>query len=182
MRKGTISKNATKNARSNSISKPIIPSSKGFSVHFHYQWINGTDELLKKHKFTNLCENKEKFADEMIYIMNTVIPKLYSDGEEIFKPGSNKSINTHCHTITGDKLKLAIEIANKIHKRTFDSFEGEDISWWQVGWSKGIRLIGLYNKVEKDFFPLFIDRHHLIFSSEKHNKTDYKNCKFNPGK
>ncbi|MDK4347662.1 hypothetical protein M4I95_09775 [Enterococcus faecium] len=127
------------------IKKPSIPSNNGFSFYSVYPWIQGTKKFLKKENFTNLCRCKDDFADEMCLLFNVIIPKLYQDSDKIFNFGS-KWPYPHCHTLTGEKLTLAIKIAKEIHQREFDTFEGDSISWWQVGMTQGVRLIGLYNK------------------------------------
>lgn len=162
------------------ISRPIIPTNNGFSFYSVYPWIRGTDKFLKKDSFTNYCKDAVQFAEEMKFLFNTLIPKLYEDYQQIFKFGSKNYQYPHCHTISGDKLDLCVRIANEVHQKEFDTFEGDNISWWQIGLSQGIRLIGLYNKDTFEFFPLFVDRHHLIFPNVKYNQSDFDSFKYNP--
>lgn len=92
----------------------------------------------------------------------------------------NKWEYPHCHTLTDDKLNLAIKIANEIHQRNFDAFEKDSISWWQIGIKQGVRLVGLYNQPQNCFYPIFVDRHHLLYPSTKHNQSDFEKFKYNP--
>lgn len=161
------------------IKKPSIPTNNGFSLYSVYPWIQGTKKFLKRENFTNLCRCKDDFADEMCLLFNVIIPKLYQDSDNIFNFG-NKWLYPHCHTLTGEKLNLAIKIANEIHQREFDTFEGDSISWWQVGMTQGVRIIGLYNKPQNCFYPIFIDRHHLLYPDNNYNQADFEMYDYNP--
>lgn len=173
-------KSIPKQKPSITISRPVIPTNNGFSFYSVYPWIRGTDKFLKKDSFTNYCKDAVQFAEEMKFLFNTLIPKLYEDYQQIFKFGGKNYQYPHCHTISGDKLDLFVRIANEVHQKEFETFEGDNISWWQIGLSQGIRLVGLYNKDTFEFFPLFVDRHHLIFPNVKYNQSDFDSFKYNP--
>lgn len=162
----------------NSIKKPDIPTNNGFSFCSVYQWLRGTDSLWKRQQFTNLCRNDQEFAKEAIYIFDVLVPLLYRDFNSIFSGRSYQF--PHCHPISNPQKELCIEIAEQLHGRKFDTYDSDSISWWQLGITGSCRIIGLYDSPNNNFFPLFTDRHHLLYPDQNYNQKDIGRYKFNP--
>lgn len=116
----------------------------------------------------------------MVELFSTVIPKIYADWKEIFNFGNHNYQYQHCHTLQGKELELSVNIAEIIHAKVFDNYEDDIISWWKIGFTGGIRIIGLYDKQNTIFYPLFIDRHHLLLPDANYNQLDFANCRYNP--
>lgn len=159
----------------NQVATPSLPSNRDFTFYSCYNWIHAVD-LYKKISFTNMCKNKEYFADEIIGVLTIMVPKLYQDWEFIFNQGGTNKDFKHCHIIKGEELKKSVEIAETIHDTKFDI----ENSWWEIGFSGGVRIIGIFDSTSKTFYPLFIDRHHLIYPDDKYNQKDFKSFCYNP--
>lgn len=154
---------------------PPLPNNKEFTFYSCYKWIHAVD-LYKKISFTNMCKDKECFADEIIRVLTIIIPKLYQDWEFIFKQGGTNKAFKHCHVIKGEELTKSVEIAETIHDTKFDT----ENSWWELGFSGGVRIIGIFDSNSKTFYPLFVDRHHLIYPDNNFNHSDFEKYDYNP--
>lgn len=162
------------------IPKPNIPSTNGFNFYSVYQWLGTTNKFSKSDNFTNCCKSKEDFADDMIYIFEILIPTLYREHNDIFKHGNPGRQYPHCHTVSDEKIEICIKISEELHQRKFSDFKGDTVSWWQIGITRGMRVFGLFDDEKKSFYPLFIDRHHLVSPNEKYNDQDYQSFSYNP--
>lgn len=128
--------------------------------------------------FTNKLHKENDFAPAIFELFNKVIPTVQSHWEEIFRnPG--RSQWKHCHTIDNDKIDKVLAIVETIHGHTYrESQTGSKL--WQFGISQGLRLVGIYNYNDNTVTPLFVDYHHLVYPSQKHNKEDHSSFKFCP--
>lgn len=146
-----------------------------------YKWIEATDEFYKNSNFTNMCRDCESFGKEMSEVVGIIIPKLYTDYNDIFNPGNRKQ-NKHCHIVAPNKIELCEKIAHSIHGIDFEQIDDSTFKWWQIGFTAGVRIIGIYDSYQHDFFPMFIDRHHLLHPSDSYNQQDHGKYSYNPGR
>jgi hypothetical protein len=159
----------------NQVATPSLPSNRNFTFYSCYNWIHAVD-LYKTISFTNMCKDKEQFADEIIEILTVTIPKIYQDWEGIFNSGGANRSFRHCHVLEGAKLDISKSIAEEIHQTEFDP----DSSWWELGFNGGVRIIGIYDPILKNFYPFFVDRHHLIYPDKNYNRNDFEKYSYNP--
>lgn len=175
-----------------SIPEPTIPNNEvpkqpllidkynNFSFSSVYSnWIKGTKEFYKSYNFTNMVWDSEEFSRNITEIATEIIPKLFNEWENLL---NNNPHNYHCHPVTKDKKELIRRISEKIHGRTFDEDELNQarIQWYYIGFKGNLRLIGLFSRDRKTFYPIFIDHHHLIYPDENYNQNDYNNYNFCP--
>lgn len=154
---------------------PALPNNKDFTFYSCYKWIHAVD-LYKKISFTNMCKGKEEFADEIIEILTITIPKIYQDWEGIFNSGGANKGFKHCHILSDNERDRSKTIAGEIHETQFDT----ENSWWELGFSGGVRIIGIFDSNSKTFYPLFVDRHHLIYPDKNFNHSDFEKYTYNP--
>lgn len=128
--------------------------------------------------FTNKLKDPEMFSEYIFEVFYKTIPTLHEHGDNIIKNGG-KSSWKHCHPIRNDELDKAIEIAESIHgSQIKEVSEGSKL--WQFGFIGGIRLIAIHNYKSNYLTPLFVDYHHQIYPSQKHNEKDIKSFPFCP--
>ncbi|WP_208945173.1 hypothetical protein [Enterococcus cecorum] len=149
-----------------------------FSFCSNYPWLSSVN-LLKQHGFTNFHFNPQKCVEDMVLIIHEIIPFLHKNNEEIFK---SKKKYKHCHLVDENKINICNTIFKMVTNYSPEQTIDASCKWWQIGIKQGVRLIGLYNSNTKTFYPIFVDWHHLLHPSEKHNQLDYRNCKYNPTK
>lgn len=79
----------------------------------------------------------------------------------------------HNHFIKDDSKIKTIEKISKELKITFEKDEMSE--YHQIAFTNGLRMVGFKTGIV--FYPLFLDPHHLIYPSEKHNGDDSKHFK-----
>ena len=94
----------------------------------------------------------------------------------------------HTHIIDDEeKLDLIEKILNELIDIRYSEVSNKDRilgnymdrnNIWQIGFKQGVRLVGRRN--DNIFNLLFIDYHHLIYSSDKYNNVDYKSFTYCP--
>lgn len=167
-----LQNNVNKNVKND-----IVPASED-SINFNFTYQNWL-KCIKYKDFTNMCKDVESFANDTVHIFSLLIPYVQKYWEEIRKKGSKKYPHEHCHLIVDDKAEMVKEIVSEIHpndlSQAFDNF-----NIWQFGVTGGIRLIGILNHHSSTYYPLFIDRHHLIYPNDHYNQPDYDTFRFCP--
>lgn len=149
-------------------------SAPNFTFKTHYQWLTN----IKDGEFTNYHQGADSYAKDVTRLVHDTIPLIYEHNQDIFKNGRMKQTPlNHSHLIQEDKMPLVKKI---VHKIVPDDIE-EDFSWWQVGSTKGYRIIGVYRTAENSFYPLFVDWHHLIYPNVKYNQQDFEAFNYIPG-
>lgn len=128
--------------------------------------------------FTNKLKNEEMFSNYIFEIFHIIIPTLHEHGNTIIKNGGTGHWE-HCHPIRNDQLDLALGVAKSIHgEKIMSVSEGSKL--WQFGFIGGIRLVAIHNYKNNYLTPLFIDYHHLIYPSVKHNQKNIEKYEFCP--
>lgn len=123
----------------------------------------------------NLFQNSDDYARTITGVLHNILPTLMDRGDSVFKGAQER----HCHVIPAEKQSLVLEIAKALHGDVFQGVGSSD-SWWQIGFTGGTRIVGIYSRTHNIFYPVFVDAHHLLHPSEKHNQADYKNYTFCP--
>lgn len=128
-------------------------------------------------EYTNELKSEKDCSKQFYKLISKLLPYIQSEGKNIFN-----ATTEHCHLLQKEKRELAVKIIEKIHNLSLP----EETEIWQLGYSGGTRIVGtLISGGEEDkitIYPLFIDHHHLIYASQKHNAKDLtkKACKFIP--
>ncbi|WP_273125883.1 hypothetical protein [Bacillus weihaiensis] len=132
-------------------------------------------------QFVNKLSDAGDFAQFTFEILYKVFPEVQSNWSIIRQqPGK---VFKHCHPVAKEKLNLVKSIAQSIHGRTLldnDEDYSETLSYWQLGTTQSVRVITIYDSTKNVMYPMFVDYHHLIHPSVKHNQTDHKHNKFCP--
>lgn len=170
---------ATRNGRDSAIPEPKIKPTNGFNYFSVYNWLDATNAFFKSDNFTNYSKDSSEFSIAIYELIQTFIPCLYEEWEEIFDTGKNYQFK-HCHQVEEKHKDLVKKIAEAINETDFPNFDGEDYCWWQIGFTGSTRVYGVYVKAEHAFYPIFCDWHHLINGDEKHNIKDYGHYAYNP--
>lgn len=152
-----------------------------YNKHFRFRTFANWLDATKTGDFTNYCKNAEEFSSDIYFVVQKIIPWLYENAYSIFINGSAKTTPLrNSHSIKGEEvIKKVRNVAKCITGETYDDPE---LDWWQIGGQRGIRIVGVYAYLEPAFYPVFIDRYHLIYPSDKHNNNvvDYKNNSYTP--
>ncbi|ETT55821.1 hypothetical protein BSK66_22225 [Paenibacillus odorifer] len=153
------------------------PSGKSVKLSFDFSyphWLSG----IQNKGFTNKLKDSSEFAESIIHIMYKLIPSITNSWDLIKdRPGQ---IFKHCHAVSDDKIELVKQIEIQIHgKSLLDPEAEQSIKYWQIG-IEGIRVFVLYNHSANIMFPIFIDYHHLVYPSIKHNQRDFDSLGFCP--
>lgn len=125
-------------------------------------------------KFTNALKSESDAAENFYFLINELFGSVEKNISNILS-----GRDYHSHKITGDKRKLAVEIVKKIHGIYLD----KDVNIWQLSSDRngGIRIIGVITTDKiYNFYPLFIDHHHLLYPDDKYNQPDYFKYRFCP--
>lgn len=133
-------------------------------------------DTVKVGDFNNCLKDVNEASRHFFFIVDRLIPDIESYGKDIFT-----SKTKHCHILNGDAAKRAKEIIRNIHG---PNVLDDDVNIWELAAkTEEIRLIGVFvTDTVRRFYPLFIDHHHLIYPSDKHNQPDYKKYKFTKDK
>ncbi|PTQ86361.1 hypothetical protein C8U37_101202 [Trichococcus patagoniensis] len=162
--------------------EPLQEKSEFYFYPYYPKWINTTDSFYKREGFTNRLRDAHEFSDNITEITTVVLPNLYQNFLDVFDASKHYG---HCHPIPGEKRKLVEAISKEIHGPDIQSINFEElnenrIDWWYIGFKSSLRLVGLYNKANCYFYPMFIDPHHLIHQNEHYNQDDYGNYCYCP--
>lgn len=159
------------------VSRGTDPSNTDSPLTFNFskhKWIKSTSVK----GFTNKLDDEKMFSRYMFELFHKLIPLLHEHGENIILKSGTSSWK-HCHPIRNEELDLALEIATTIHgDKVLDVGDGSKL--WQFGFTGGIRLIAIHNYINNYLTPLFIDYHHQIYPSVKHNDKELKRYTFCP--
>lgn len=144
--------------------KKTLVDKPSFEICLIYHWY----KTVSINGFTNLLRKSDDLCDELTYIMGEFFPIIYKEHDCIF----NNRGYRHCHKVNLHSKN--IQLYEKIIKEIGKDIEFNSVKdmLWQVGLTGSIRIIGVLS--ENTFYPLFIDRHHLLHPSEKHNQKDLK--------
>lgn len=156
---------------------PTIPNqliaSPDFVFRSYYKWLNSIKD---KNEFTNFSRSADDYAKLITEIVHTTIPLIYKYSTDIFINGKAKSTPLgHSHLLKDDALITAKSLAGLITTKPFDEHL---TSWWQIGGSQGVRIIGVYVTSAATFYPLFIDCHHLLSPNKYYNQADVKSYSY----
>lgn len=169
MAKRIKNKKKPKNIVKNKIDDEII---KKMYIDFnHYPNWNYS---YKGKKFTNLLRNSEEAGQHFYFLVSDLLGSIEKNFKKILANNM-----PHCHKLEGEKRKLAVKIVEKIHGIVLD----DEANIWQLCSDKnlGIRIVGvIVTDKMYNFYPLFIDHYHLIYSSKSYNKKDYFSFDFCP--
>lgn len=140
---------------------------------------------VKKYGFTNYLKDNIDFFDKFKELNEHIIPSFVNQNFEVLSQGR------HAHPIrNSDKeylvikeilKKLCMDYNNYTKDEEFELWFEQNINdyqIWQLGNIGGIRLFGIRNM--NVFNVLFIDYHHLLYASQKHNQINYANYNFCP--
>ena len=155
--------------------EPLQEKSEFYFYPYYPKWINTTDTFYKKNGFTNRLKDADEFSNNITEITTVILPALYKDFSNVF---SLSPQYRHCHPVPQDKRKLVEAVSREIHGSDIQSMNFEELNenrveWWYLGFKNNLRLVGLYNKANSCFYPMFIDHHHLIHESQYYNQSDY---------
>lgn len=162
--------------------KPTTYENGKIMIDFSYPFVFHTCKI--KNYFINRLKDCNSFFEFKRVIFGEALKYFGS-----FTFDELKRLDTHTHNIgQEDKQDLVRAILKEILRDSFNlnsedsekalgNYVGnEDI--WQVAYKQGVRLIGTRNGSVLKL--LFIDYHHLIFPSTKHNDKDYYKYSFCP--
>lgn len=176
--KGKISKVSEESLDKGKISKPKL-AEQTFRFVTVYPWIRATDKFLNSDGFTNLCKDSEHFACLVTTLLEDIIPSINENYDSIFLKFNNQY--RHCHQLDEKKALLANKLSKELISTDISkSVDGSDYSWWQLGVKGSIRIIGIFSKTDNVFYPIFVDWHHLLFSSKKYNQADFSKYSYCP--
>jgi len=162
------------------IPKPEL-SDQEFRFVTVYPWLNATNKYFSSDGFTNLCKDSEQFACLITTLLEDIIPVVNKNYDSIFFKFDKKY--RHCHQLDEKKASLANKFSKELTSTDFsDIVDGSDYSWWQLGVKEGIRIVGIFSKTYNVFYPIFVDWHHLMFSSKKYNQADFSKYSYCPHK
>lgn len=160
------------------IPKPKIADQE-FRFVTVYPWLEATDKFFDSDGFTNLCKDSEQFACLITTLLEDIIPDVNENCESIFFKFNNQY--RHCHQLDEKKATFANKLSKELISTDFSKIvDGSDYSWWQLGVKENIRIIGIFSKTDNVFYPIFVDWHHLLFSSIKYNQADYSKYSYCP--
>lgn len=138
----------------------------------------------KTKDFTNFLQSDDEFHQHLKNLTNKVMPHLV---QFTYNQLLSKRV-PHTHIIIEPQKILLIKeilrellVLEKGPGYDFEMFYNNNINdypIWQLGGPLGLRLICIQQK--NVFYVLFIDYHHLIYSSIKFNDKDYSNYNFCP--
>jgi hypothetical protein len=155
----------------------VVPGENSFQFITAYDWTRATNKFWKTDNFTNALSSADDYSTKISFVIGKLIPTIYQDADKIFHSGRGTS---HCHKLNSKEERIAIKIVKELHENNFGVFD-DSFSWWQLGYDRGIRLVGLYSQPDNAFYPLFCDWHHLLLPSKNYNQPDTRNYKFCPG-
>lgn len=160
------------------IPKPLMATQE-FRFLTVYPWLEATDKFLSSDGFTNFCKDSEQFACLITTLLEDIIPEINKNYDSIFLK-FNKQYR-HCHQLDDKKTSFANKLSKELISVDFSKIvDGSDYSWWQLGVKESIRIIGIFSKTDKAFYPIFVDWHHLLFSSVKYNQADFSKYSYCP--
>lgn len=155
--------------------KPPIKNQSLVFDFSYQQWL----QSISVKKFTNMLKDDEQFSKAIVHIFSKIIPAVKENWKNIKNRGRDQF--RHCHPIANEKKELVDEIILEIYGKPLLDEKFEEMNYWQLGVSQGIRLIAIYNHLENIMYPVFIDHHHQIHPDVKHNQKDiysYQHCAF----
>lgn len=138
------------------------------------QWM----KTVSINSFTNKLKDEEMFSEYIFDLFYNLIPAIQEHGNTMIKSGGTGSWK-HCHPIENEELDLALSIVESVHGHQFKNVN-DGSKLWQFGVSGGIRLIVIHNYTDNYLTPLFVDYHHQIYPSEKHNQKNINRYPFCP--
>ena len=130
-------------------------------------------------RYTNLLKNEDMFGKYITELFHRVIPYIQKYGLQMIKEAGTRGWK-HCHPIDEEKLDLVKKIIEEIHGDLPKFEDKAGPALWQFGITQNIRMIAVYDYKINVIKPLFIDYHHLIYPSEKHNQSNYSKYDFCP--
>lgn len=128
--------------------------------------------------FTNFLKDEKEYFKVLNNFYKQTIPHLISKKFEELEQVKN----SHCHYINEEKkVNKILTILENYRAIGFElpNFEDESTDFYQLAGPMGIRMIGY--KIGNIFYLLFLDVHHLIYPSLKHNNYDYNNYSYSDG-
>lgn len=153
--------------KSNRVPEPKVNQENEIVFDFSYdKWLKSCNFK----DFTTYLKDAGEYAEQITYILSTLIPKISKD----LKLGSNLSEFKHCHEVKSNYAVSVYSAAiSKIHNVSQD-----DLNLWQLGINGSTRLI--CHLSGKKFIPLLVDYHHLGYPSKDHNGKDTSSYDFCP--
>lgn len=147
---------------------PSVQNRVYINLTKYSEWINTV--FLKD--FTNNLENINEAFRHFSFILKNLLGYIEENGNDILANNIR-----HCHPLKDKARRKAVKIIRETYNT--DKLLDDDSNLWQMAMpGEEIRIIGVF--VEKDFFPLFIDHHHLLYPSDFYNQPDYNKYKFKP--
>lgn len=159
-----MAKRVGKAGKAKRVVKTETPRNNGI-ISFNFSEYEKWTYSIKCGKFNNHFKNFEQASRHFYFILSELFPYVSSHTEEVFNGRQD-----HCHILRKENEKFARQVINKLYGN--DRLD-ETIELWELGKpTQEIRVIGSF--VDRTFYPLFIDHHHLIYPSKKYNDPDYE--------
>lgn len=150
---------------------PLLVKVNRENIWFDLQ-SNSWLKSIKTKDFTNFFYDSTDHSKTLFHLLYVLIPQVVKNWDSII---SRRNGFNHCHLITDEeKRNKAMKIYKKIHGHELS----EEVNIWSLGITGGERLICIFNDLEKALIPIFVDHHHLIFPSQKHNHDDFESSSF----
>lgn len=165
MSKKKIGRKAITQPAKHNIAKITEPI-KAAKVHFDFsdnRWLCS----VRKGEYTNFLKDAEQCLKTHYNLFYTIVPKVLDEWDRI-KTGFGTRQYPHCHKIEGKQRELVLEV----YKELYNYELGEEVSLYQLSFTGANRLIVIYGAAKETIKPIFIDHHHQIYPSIKHNQKD----------
>lgn len=122
-------------------------------------------------RFTNHYKDKKHIQRTLGDILFKLFPFIQSNFSSILS-----GQEAHCHIVDSDKIEFVWKIIDEVHK---NNKIDREVDIYQMGVTGATRVFGsLVTRADQYvFYPLFIDCNHLVYSSVKHNVSDFKKYK-----
>lgn len=134
-------------------------------VNFIFKYNNWLKSSSNK-EISNYLKNSEEYSKNITKIFYEIIPIIQEEGFNY----------AHSHRVESKDIKKLKDIIADLHG---DKIKIDTNSFWQIGIKGSIRIIGM--KIgDINFYPLYIDHHHELYQSTKHNMLDTKKNRFCP--
>lgn len=155
------------------INKKILDNDSKVIINFSYEnWIIGESV----DDFTTYTENREKYNEDITFILNTLLPYVYKKWSKDSQFGNCHSLNDFNKPRTREANIKYRKIIEKIHPTI--STKKDDLELFQLGLKRSMRLI--CGKIDNTLYPLLIDHYHLGYDSKYHNQKDFTKFSYCP--
>lgn len=162
-----------------SVLNPKHPFVVSDVLTFDFSYTNWLRSVSSRN-FTNMLKDPNQFGQFIIYTFTKIIPTVQTNWSTIRKNGAVYQF-PHCHTISGEKIESIKAVIHEIHgKELCDDVASGELNYWQLGMTQSLRVIAIYSHINNTMYPIFLDYHHQIYPSIKHNDDDIDAYDFCP--